>query len=365
MDTVPKVGLIYLSYHSEPHLDDFLASLKTMDYPKEAVEVIIVDNPHPEYGLSVRAISEKFLPLSGKEIPRVTLLPQETNEGFATGNNAGVVRALELGCEYLIFHNDDGFFAPSGVSKLVQAMQKNPDIGMAQALILLYPDTEFVNSRGNSFHYLGFGFCDGYREKYADLTLPEISDISYASGAACIVSSKVIQAGGGWDPDYFMYHEDLDWSLRLRLLGFRVALIRDAVFYHKYQFSRSITKFFYQQRNRYAVLLLFYKIPTLILLLPMLLFIELGLWVFAFKNHWVQKQKQVYTYWAKKASWHLWLKKRKHIQSARVVSDRTLLRFSVPVILFQEAMMKNALLLYVGNPLMRIYYHLIRFIVWW
>lgn len=365
MNMSPKIGIVYLSYHSDPHLEDFLVSLKTMTYPKEQVEVIVVDNPHPEYGHSTRAITDILMPESGKTIPRITVLSQETNGGFAEGNNAGAKRAIERGCEYVIFHNDDGFFAPTGVAKLVEAMTQNRDIGMAQALILLYPDTEYINSKGNAYHYLGFGFTNGYREKRSTLMVGEVSDVAYASGAAVIVSVEAIKTAGLWDQDFFMYHEDLEWSFRLRVLGYRVVLVRDAVFYHKYQFSRSIQKFFYQERNRYAVLLMYYKLPTLVLIFPMFLLLEIGLWIFALKNKWLDKQVEVYRYWLKKDSWRLWLQKRKRIQAVRTISDRTLLGRAVGSIQFQEEMMKNPLLLYVGNPLMELYFAFLKLVLWW
>lgn len=365
MNMNPKIGLVYLSYHSDPHLDDFLASLKTMTYPKDQVEVIVVDNPHPEYGLSTRVITDVLLSESGKTIPHVTLLSQKTNVGFAEGNNVGARRAMELGCDYVIFHNDDGFFAPTGVERLVRAMVQQPQIGMAQALVLLYPDTEYINSKGNGYHYLGFGFANGYREKRSTLIVPEVSDVAYASGAAVIVSRGAIEATGMWDPDFFLYHEDLEWSFRMRVLGYRVVMVREAVFYHKYQFGRSIQKFFYQQRNRYAVLLMYYKIPTLILIAPMFLILEVGLWVFAFKNKWLDKQVEVYRYWLKKESWHVWLQKRNHMQHARAISDRMLLKNAVGSIRFQEEMMKNPLLIYIGNPLMELYFTFMKLVLWW
>jgi GT2 family glycosyltransferase len=365
MNTRPKIGLIYLSYHSDPHLEDFLVSLQKMTYPKDRVEVIIVDNPHDEYGSSVRTLTDVILPESEKTIPRVTLLPQEKNLGFAGGNNVGARYALEQRCDYLLFHNDDGFFAPTGIEQLVAVIESDRTIGIAQALMLLYPDTEYINSRGNGYHYLGFGFTNGYREKWADLVVPEVSDIAYASGAAFIISAKAVEKSGLWDHDFFMYHEDLEWSFRVRFLGYRVVLAREAVFYHKYQFSRSIQKFFFQLRNRYAILLMYYKIPTLIFLLPILLPLEVGLWLFAVKNKWLDKQHAVYAYWFKTSSWQLWLAKRKRIQATRQISDRDMLRFSLPTIEFQEEMMKNPLLVYVGNPLMRFYYILMRLLVWW
>ena len=160
----PKIAIIYLSFHSELYLDDVISSLEKMTYPKDRVEFVIVDNPHPEFGPSVTAIREKIMPLSGISIPRVTLLPQAENRGFAGGNNAGLQWAIDNGFDYSYLHNDDGFMAGDCLEKMVAAMEADKNIGAAQSLVMLYPETNLVNTAGNAFNYLGFGYCANFRK---------------------------------------------------------------------------------------------------------------------------------------------------------------------------------------------------------
>lgn len=366
MTHYPKIAIVYLSFHCEPYIDDVVSSLKKLTYPRDRIEFIIVDNPHPQHGSSVRHIEEHVMPLSGTVIPHTTLLAQTENLGFAGGNNAGVKWALENGFDYVYFHNNDGFMAANCLEPMVETMEHNPSIGAAQSLMLLHPETELINSTGNSFHYLGFGFCNEYKHKYKDLQLPEVKDISYASGAAVMMRTKDIEKHGAWDEDFFLYHEDLEWSFRLRMLGKRIVLIRDSIFYHKYQFSRSITKFFWMERNRYGTMLMFFRWPTLLLLLPMALVLETGLWLFAFKNGYAKKRAEVYAYWLKPKHWKLWLGKRKKIQALRTKRDRDLLLDAASEIKFQEKMMDNPILTYIGNPVMKFYYWVVvRGLIWW
>lgn len=363
----PKIGIVYLLYyHNESYIDDMVSALRKITYPKDRLELIIVANPHPKDGSFVHYIESTVLPLSGKELPRVTLLPQEKNLGFGIGNNVGAEWAIGHGCEYVFFHNNDGFFATNAFEPLVAAFASDEKIGAAQSLVLLHPETNLLNSAGNSFHYLGFGFCDHYREDIKNLTLPPIKDVDYASGAALMVRSDLITKYGAWDTDFFMYHEDLEWAFRLRIRGYRTVLVRDSIFYHKYQFGRSIEKFFWMERNRHAVMLMFFKFPTLLFLLPMGLLLEVGLWIFTIKNKYVLKRFEVYRYWLNRKNWKIWLEKRKKIQAERVISDRELLKHSVPGIYFQEQETRNPLLLYVGNPIMKLYYWIVvKGLIWW
>lgn len=362
----PKIAIVYLSYHSEPYMDDVVSALKKLTYPKDRLEFVIVDNPHPEHGSSVRYFEENVMSLSGNEIPHVTLLPQKENTGFARGNNIGAEWALEHGFDYVYFHNNDGFFATNALEPLIEAFEADEKVGATQSLLLLHPETDLLNSAGNSFNYLGFGFCSEYRTKVADLHLPASKEIAYASGAALMVRTDLIKQYGAWDKDFFLYHEDLEWSFRLRTLGYKVILVRDSVFYHKYQFSRSITKFYWMERNRYGTMLMYFRWPTLILLAPIAIGLEFGLWLFAFMNGYWKERVKVYKYWLKWENWKLWLGKRKKIQKMRKVSDRYLMNYAVSGIYFQDQATDNPLVNYVANPIMKVYYFLIvKLIIWW
>lgn len=367
MEKYPKVAIVYLVYyHLESHVDDVVSALKKITYPKDRIELVVVVNPHPEEGSFVHYIEDTVAPLSGHDFPHVTILPQKENLGFGPGNNAGVVWALDHGFDYVYFHNNDGFMAVNCLEPLVNVMESDKNIGAAQSLLLLHPETELVNSTGNAFHYLGFGFCNEYRRPVSDLKLPAVKNIAYASGAALLMRTDIIRQYGMWDNDFFMYHEDLEWSFRLRIAGYQCMMVRDSVFYHKYQFSRSITKFYWLERNRYGTMLMFFKWPTLILLAPMALMLEVGLILFALKGGWWNERKRVYAYWLQKSSWQLWLKKRAYIQSIRKIRDRDLLNLAVSGIYFQDKSTDNPIVNYIGNPIMAVYYWLIvKPFIWW
>lgn len=361
----PKVAVIYLSFHSDIYLDDVISSLEKITYPKDMVEFVVVDNFHPKFGSSMRNLEEKLMPISGKTIPHVTLLPQKENLGFAGGNNIGIAWALEHGFEYVYFHNNDGFMAAACLEKMVVALEKDKQIGAAQSLLLLYPETELVNTAGNSFHYLGFGYCGSFRFKKGDLRLKEVEEVGYASGASILMRANLLKQYGTWDKDFFLYHEDLEYSLRMKAVGYKVCIVRDAIFYHKYQFSRNQDKFYYMERNRYGVMLMYFKWPTLLLLLPMALIMEGGLILFSLMTGWFKVRMNVYKYWLSSSNWKLWLGKRKYIQSIRTVSDSQILQDAADKVIFEEKDINNPLLKYIANPLMAAYWFIAKKLIFW
>ncbi len=372
---MPRVAIIYLSFHSEPYLPDLIPALEKVTYPKDHWTFVVVDNPHPTHGLSMKALERDVLSRSEKSLPQVVLLPQEINSGFSGGNNAGIRWALENGFDYVYLLNNDALPEPGFLEPLIDAMEQHKTIGCAQSLITLYPRTDLLNTNGNAFHFLGFGYSNGYlesKDSSVDMKLPQndtrtrAHPINYASGAGVMLRADLLKTYGLWDEDFWMYHEDLEYSIRLKMHGYSVVCVYDSVIGHKYEFSRSITKFQFMERNRYAVLLMFYKIPTLILLLPALLGVELAMLFFAWKGGWFQQKILAYKAWLSPKFWGIWLAKRKKIQSTRTINDRTLLSQStVGEILFQEASTSTPIVKYFANAILNLYRRIVIAIVWW
>ncbi len=366
MDTArPKVAIVYLSYHCEPYLDEVVDSLERLTYPKECLELVVVDNPHPEHGSSVEAIERSTASRSGTTLPRTTILPQKENLGFSHGVNAGIRWAVENDCDYVYLHNDDGTLSPGALEPLVEAMEQEHEIAAAQSLMLLNSERHLVNSAGNALHYCFFGYCDRYRESVDTLDLPAVSDIAFASGAASLLRVEYLKSYGGLDEDYFFYCEDLEYCCRMRLAGHRIVLVKDSQFYHRYRFDRNDSKLYFLDRNRFAVMLTTLRWPTLLVLLPIVLPLEVALFLFSWRRGWLSTRLKVYRYWSERRHWKLWISKRRRTQGLRRISDRRFMQSTVSLLRFDEQAVRSWVLTYVGNPVMSFYYHLVvRSLLW-
>ena len=79
---------------------------------------------------------------------------------------------------------------------------------------------------------------------------------------------------GLFDEEMWMYNEDQDLGWRVWLAGYKCVLAWDAVIYHKYEFSRSISKYYWMDRNRNLSIFKNYHFLTLILIFPAWLAME-------------------------------------------------------------------------------------------
>jgi len=103
-----KIAVIYLCYGCEKYIPGFVAGLLKIDN-KEDVKVFMVTNNSPDNIAEVTR--REILPRSGKDLPEVELIDNDTNLGFSHGNNIGIRQALAEGFDYIYLHN--GLTAPS------------------------------------------------------------------------------------------------------------------------------------------------------------------------------------------------------------------------------------------------------------
>jgi N-acetylglucosaminyl-diphospho-decaprenol L-rhamnosyltransferase len=204
----------------------------------------------------------------------------DKNLGFAGGAAMG---ALETSAPLLFFLNPDAVPAEGCLDAIREAPA---GWGAWQALVLL-PGGERVNTSGNVVHFLGFGWAGGHEAPVASVPSEPV-EVGFASGAALAVRRAAWDDVGGFDPAFFMYGEDLDVSLRLRLAGWRVGLAPAARVEHAYEFDKGDYKWFHLERNRWWIVLGTYPAPLLALLAPALLLSEVALLAVAGRGGWLR-----------------------------------------------------------------------------
>ncbi|MBN1889980.1 MAG: glycosyltransferase family 2 protein [Thermoflexales bacterium] len=304
---MPTTSLILVNYNSGAYLKRCLSSLALGAVERE---IILVDNASTDG--SAEEIAAAF--------PRVRLVKSQVNRGFGGGCNLG---ARAAGGDYLAFLNPDTLVEPGWLEALVAALEAEPRAGLATPKILMLADPARINTCGNEMHLTGLTLCRGLGQARAAFERQE--EVPAVSGAAFVIRRALFEALGGFDPDFFMYMEDTDLSLRARLAGYTCLYVPSSIVYHDYALSFGPRKTFYQERNRYLLLCKSLRWRTLLVLLPALLLAELVTWGFVLlrqparaANKW-----QAYAWLAR--HWDQVLEARRRTQALRRVRDRALL----------------------------------------
>lgn len=352
-----KVGIVLINYqdYAAKFLRACRDSLRRQDYLATAINVYIVDN-------AATADSTTYLQA---EYPEARILTR-SNGNYAAANNLGFYRAISDGCEYLVTVNMDTEMRPDWLSQLVWALEKNPLAGIAQSKILLYPKSGSdgmplkINSIGNIIHFLGFGFTSGYNEDDRVIDgYPEIK--GYASGCSFVIRREVFQKIGGYNEEFYMYHDDLELSLKVKLAGYQIVLAPRSIILHKYEFSRSVGMIYYMERNRYLTLLSFYPAYLLVLIILPLLIMDFGMLLYSALHGWFKAEMKIYGYFCGLKNHAKILSERKKIKKLSIIPFSSLARDFAGRIDFQE--IANPILKYLVNPLFNWYWRIVKLLV--
>ncbi len=308
-------SVIIVGYRSRPLLERCLPSVLAED---AARDIIVVDN-HSDDG-TLEWLTETH--------PQVKVLANPVNAGYGAACNQGWEAARE---EYGLILNPDTVLVPGALEQLLATAASHPDALINP--VLLQPD-ETVNAYGNRMHLTGIASCEGLGETWSDN--PPLRYPLLASGAAILTRRAVWNRLGGFDPDYFLYFEDTDLSLRAQLLGIPVICDTRARIIHAYALNLTPMKFFLLERNRLMTLLTVYQRTTLRKLLLPLLLMEMATWAYALTKGPAYLFAIVRGYgwlWAHRSALR---EKRRRIQAARVASDQVILTRTTPGLPFDQ-----------------------------
>ena len=229
----PSLAVVVVTHDSAAAIGTTLRAL--LPQLADGDELVVVDT----------ASADATLDAVRDAAPDAEVLALKENLGFAGGASAGARRTT---APLLLFLNPDSTPEPGCIDALRACAAGRPRWGAWQALVL-QPDGT-VNSAGNPVHFLGFAWA-GQHGAPADAIGNEPHVVASASGAALTVRREAWDGVGGFDERYFMYGEDVDLSLRLRLAGWRVGLAPAARVVHDYAFAKGDYKWFHLERNRW------------------------------------------------------------------------------------------------------------------
>ena len=347
------VAILIVSYNGRDYLDDCLRSIFASDDGPITKRVILVDN----------ASQDGAVPFVRDCFPEVVLIEAESNLGFAAANNLAwrFVNEQCPGVEFVYLLNQDTIVENGWLRPIVDYMRSSTDVGCVQSKLMLHPATSTINTAGNRSHYLGFGFLQGFGEPDAAFSTPR--SINYASGAAAMVRADLLKTLGLFEPEMFMYLEDADLSWKIRQFGYDVRLVPDSRVYHKYRFHNDYRFYYHLERNRWWLLLVYYRLATLILLLPALLFMEFGQCLFALWHHKFFDKLRANAYFMRPRNIAHIARLRRQSQQRRKLPDREFLSSFTGTI--ETTQLSGFLIRRVVNPIFGAYWAIVRRLISW
>ena len=262
----PLVSIIVVSYNEINHINTSLDGLMKQTYPN--YEVIVYNNGSTD---GTREYVMKFY-------PQVTLVNSKENLGFGGANNEAAVIAHG---KYVGFLNCDASVAPDWLEPIVELLESDTTIGCAGAELRCTENPEIILSHGTGIHLSGISYARD-RGKHACPADP--IEVGGVSGGAFVMDREFFIKIGGFESIFFLYYEDTDLSIRVRLLGKRCVVVPRAQVYHNCESRFGVRKVFFLERNRFLSLFTLMSASMLWLMAPSMLAFEIFSWGYCFLN---------------------------------------------------------------------------------
>jgi GT2 family glycosyltransferase len=270
---------------------------------RDGDELIVVDNA------SADGTPEVVVGLA----PDATVIETGGNLGFGAACNRGAEAASG---ELLCFLNPDAVPAAGFRDAIERPLGDGRGWEAWQALVTAGDGRE-VNTRGGVVHYTGIAWAGGAGEPVDDGGGGDLPEPGFVSGACLAIDRDRFLDLGGFAEEFFLYHEDVDLSLRLRLAGAKLGVEPEARVDHDYEFVKGPAKWRYLERNRWATVIRTYPAALLALLLPGLLATEVALVAIAVGGGWLAQKLAAWGDTAR--SFPRLVRERREVQAARAV----------------------------------------------
>lgn len=217
---IPKVFVLILSYNGIRWLKGCLPTVLGMDYLN--YEVVVIDNGSSDE-------TQSFLRAN---FPQVHILALKPNRGYAGGFDAGLEYAANLGADYFLVMNNDTEIDRHALTALVDAAEAQDRAGFVTGKVYFHDRRDVFQSVGKKDDpitwvgpHIGYGEEDrGQHDQAAERIF--VDDIY------TLVSRKLYDEVGGYDPQFYLRCEEFDWQLRARKAGWKIYYAPHAKLWH-------------------------------------------------------------------------------------------------------------------------------------
>jgi GT2 family glycosyltransferase len=201
-----------------------------------------------------------------REHPRIGQRRLDRNDGPNPGRNIGITEARQ---PLVLLMDADVRVHRDAVQRLRAAMARDTSIKVGSPIVVGIDRPEVIQYAGGALHYI----CEAVNP-WQDHTLadrgPEPRDIGVASACALLLDRRAAIEVGLFDERYFMGKDDGDFTHRMKMAGYKIWELPQAVVLHNAR-PRSAWLFYYQIRNRWHFILKNYQLRTIFCLLPALI----------------------------------------------------------------------------------------------
>jgi GT2 family glycosyltransferase len=247
-----KVSIIILNWKQPVLTIECLNSVAKLKKGNYKLEIIVVDNASKDNSAYVISKALKKLFFNRKGIS-FKIIKNRENLGFAAGNNAGIKSALKDKCDYLVVLNNDTVLDENFMNEMLTVAETEPEAGILSPKIYFASGYEFHKERytkedegkviwsaGGDIDWKNVYATNHGVDEVDNGQFNKMREIDFATGACFMTRSEVVRKAGMFDPKYYLYLEDVDFSLKVRANKYKILFVPKARIWHKVSASSGI-----------------------------------------------------------------------------------------------------------------------------
>ena len=247
---MPFVSVVMPNWNGKDDTLECLDSLRNLDYPKDRLEIIIVDNGSQDG--SPQIIKEKYSEMNHDGFFSLKLIELPENIGAPAAINRRIKNA-HPDYDYIFKIDNDVVFDNKSLRELVKASEKDEKVGIAGGKVYFFENMKLIQSAGGKINlWRGWAITIGYKEMDVG-QYERVQEVDWICGASMLLKKKAIEEIGLFDYKYFVYYDETDLAIRTKRARYKVLYIPYAIIWHK--LSVSVQKIrglglYYMTRNR-------------------------------------------------------------------------------------------------------------------
>ena len=244
----PFVSIIFPNWNGKDDTLECLDSLGKLNYPKERMEIIIVDNGSVDG--SQKAIEEKFKKMRKDGWWRLKLIKNNTNIGAPAAYNQGIKEA-NPNYDYIWKLDNDIELDSDSLIELVKVAITDKNIAAVGGKVYLYSEPNVIQQIGSILSPLSS--CSIGRLEVDNGQYDKCQLVDAPNGCMLLVKKQAIEDIGLMDERFFLFRDDFDWLLRMKNKGYINLYVYRAKCWHKTErVLKQLTpqRIYYENRNR-------------------------------------------------------------------------------------------------------------------
>lgn len=223
------LSIVIVSFNTRDVLRECLQSIEAQR-GDIALEILVVDNNS----------SDRSPEMIEREFPEVIVMRSSVNLGFGSANNVALNKARG---RFIVLLNSDAFLHTGALQLAVKHMEQRPNAALGGARLVgrdlswqpsarMFPSlhTDFFVMTGLAAKFPKSRLLGSFDRTWADQSIA--AEVDWVPGAFSIIRADVLAKVGFFDPDFFLYSEEVDLCRRIKAAGYEIWYWPDIVVTH-------------------------------------------------------------------------------------------------------------------------------------